>query len=102
MAVRAATRHGLTLTSGDRDEAPSLGHPRHVDDVARPGDFVVSTCDAARETMVFGAPPSIHWSLADPVRIGTESAFELAVRDLTWRVERLAGVVAAGPRMMTG
>lgn len=102
MALRAARRQGLMLTFEARDEAPSLGRPRHVKDVARPRDLVVSTCDAAREAMVGGAPSSIHWSVADPVRIGTESAFDAAVRELRWRVERLAAVVAAEPRGVTG
>jgi protein-tyrosine-phosphatase/DNA-binding transcriptional ArsR family regulator len=103
MALRAATRHGLALTSEARGNAPLLGRPRHVNDVARPGDLVVSTCDAVREEMMCGAHPIIHWSVADPVRIGTESAFDLAVQDLTWRVERLAAVVAVEPRgVVTG
>ena len=97
LAIRVAQRLGLHPSSaadgaGD-GTMPTLARPRHLDDVARPGDFVVSTCDGARETLVRGAPPSLHWSVPDPVRVGTEAAFDHAVADLSWRVTRLVGVV---------
>jgi protein-tyrosine-phosphatase len=92
MAVRAARRHNVGRTP-PLDDVVSLARPSHVRDVAQPGDLVVSTCDTAREALVSGAPPSLHWSVADPVRVGTDAAFDVAIRDLSWRVTRLAAVV---------
>ena len=94
-AIRSAMRHGLIPSADLRVPSSPLGRPKHVRDVAQPGDLVVSTCDEAREMLVRGAPPSLHWSVADPVRVGTAAAFDKAVADLSWRVARLVGVVAA-------
>jgi hypothetical protein len=58
-------------------------------------------CDNAHEELVVNPPPLgggapngrgwLHWAVADPVRIGTDAAFETAYTDLTRRVARLAG-----------
>ena len=94
-AIRSAVRHGLIPSADPLFPSAALGRPKHVRDVAQPGDFVVSTCDEARETLVRGAPPSLHWSVADPVRADTDAAFDKTVADLSWRVARLVGVFAA-------
>ncbi len=88
MAHAAARRAGFDL--GD-------ACPRHVGDVARTGDLVVSTCDGAHESLVGGMPPAIHWSIADPVRVGTGAAFDRALADLSGRVVVLAAVVVQVP-----
>lgn len=82
-AVATALRHGLELP-----DVP----PRQVDQVAAEGDFVVTVCDNAHEELAgFG---SAHWSVPDPLRLGTEEAFENAYEDITRRVNDLA------PRML--
>jgi protein-tyrosine-phosphatase/DNA-binding transcriptional ArsR family regulator len=102
MAVRAAMRLGLGVSPRNHEDVHRLGRPRHVSEVEQPGDLVVSTCDAAREEMVRGTAPSIHWSVADPVAVGTEAAFEVAIRDLSWRVGRLAAAVATSVACASG
>jgi ArsR family transcriptional regulator, arsenate/arsenite/antimonite-responsive transcriptional repressor / arsenate reductase (thioredoxin) len=83
-ARAAARRHRINL--GSR-------RPVHVSDVLRPDDLIVAVCDAAHEHLGAQAPGRLHWSVPDPVRIGTADAFEDAVRDLADRVGRLAEAV---------
>jgi protein-tyrosine-phosphatase len=59
-----------------------------VDDVRHAGDLVITVCDRAHEEL--GDPAALHWSVPDPVPIGTTHAFEAAVRDLDDRVHGLA------------
>lgn len=105
VAVAVAARHDLDL---------SHRTPAHVDDVLRDDDLVVSVCDAAHEELrgtgrsartaaVVGssapgptAPsPRFHWSVPDPVRVGSEQAFEAALIQLTARVDRLGRAVTS-------
>jgi protein-tyrosine-phosphatase len=79
-ALAAAGRHRLELDGTAR--------PRSVDDVLGDGDYVVTVCDAAHEEL--GAGRAVHWSVPDPVRAGTDSAFDEVVRDLSRRVTTLA------------
>lgn len=80
-AVAVATRHGLAL--GEHGTT-------HVDDVVRRGDLLVAVCDQAHEELTAaGSPATLHWSVPDPVRIGTRSAFEAAFADISTRVKRL-------------
>ncbi len=83
-AVRIAQRRGLEVTGA---------RPRHVDDVLRADDFIVTVCDAAHEEL--GARGDAHWSVPDPVRVGTPAAYQRAVDDLAARVASLAASVAA-------
>lgn len=83
-AVALARRHGLTL-----DPTGTA----HVDDVIRAGDLLVTVCDNAHEGLTAGIRPRLHWSVADPVRVDTDEAFEAAYTDLAARVERLAPAV---------
>jgi ArsR family transcriptional regulator, arsenate/arsenite/antimonite-responsive transcriptional repressor / arsenate reductase (thioredoxin) len=83
-AVAAAARHRLPLT-------PTT--PRHVDDVLRPDDMVITVCDAAHEELGAG-PDRLHWSIPDPVRRGGfEAAFDDAIAELTDRIGRLAPAI---------
>jgi protein-tyrosine-phosphatase len=82
-AVVVAAELGIDLT-----EALPTGY----DDVmARPA-VVISVCDRAGE-----APPPpfdverIHWSIPDPVLVGTPEAFRSAFVEIGERIERLAG-----------
>lgn len=82
-AIKAAQRHHLPMH-------PSA--PIHIDDVVGPGDLVVAVCDNAHEEL----PPDvhrIHWSISDPVRAGVPEAFDLALEELTERIDRLAPAV---------
>ncbi|MDV8148072.1 metalloregulator ArsR/SmtB family transcription factor [Arthrobacter sp. B10-11] len=83
-AIDAARRHGMDLEGC---------LPRTLDQVAEGGDFMVTVCDNAHEELpgLAGA----HWSVPDPVRLGTEEAFEAAFADIARRVQGLA------PRVLT-
>lgn len=76
-AVGAARRHGLDL--------PEVA-PRQVEGLLRPGDLVVTVCDRAHEEFA----GDLHWSVPDPVRVGTEEAFDAAHDALRLKVGALA------------
>jgi len=78
-AVAAAERHGIPMLQAV---------PRSLEQVLADDDFVITVCDNAHEELA--ARPALHWSIPDPVRVGTEAAFEAAVADLTRRVGDLA------------
>ncbi len=79
-AVLAAHRHALPL---------ARRRPRHLDDVrTQAADLVITVCDRAHEEL--GARPDLHWSVPDPVAVGTASAFDAALDELSRRVADLA------------
>lgn len=78
-AAAAASRHGIHLASA---------RPRTLADVLGDDDFVITVCDNAREEL--DTLPDMHWSIPDPVRVGTDAAFEAAIAELTRRVDDLA------------
>lgn len=82
-AVAAARRHDLDLGSA---------HPAALGDVLRNDDCVITVCDRAHELLPHGQRPGElrHWSVPDPVRVGTAAAFDAAYDDLAARVSRLA------------
>lgn len=81
-AVTAAARHGLPMRRL---------HPRPLDEVLSDGDLVVTVCDRAHEEL--DVPADVHWSVADPVRLGTAEAFDAALDQLARRVQQLAPLV---------
>jgi protein-tyrosine-phosphatase len=83
-AVEVARRHGVDLADLS---------PRRLDRVAGEGDFVVTVCDSAHEELV--GLGGVHWSVPDPLRLGTEEAFEKAFADIARRVNDLAPRVLA-------
>jgi protein-tyrosine-phosphatase len=83
-AIEVARRHGVEL--------PDLP-PRKLERVAGEGDFVVTVCDNAHEELT--GLGGVHWSVPDPLRLGTEEAFEKAFADLAHRVNDLAPRVLA-------
>lgn len=83
-AIDVARRHGLKLPAGT---------PRHLDAVAGEGDFVVTVCDNAHEELP--GLKGIHWSIPDPVRVGTPEAFQSAYENLSRRIGELAQRVPA-------
>lgn len=82
LAVVTARGHGLSL---------ARAHTAHVEKVLRSDDLVVAVCDAAHEQL--GGVDRLHWSIPDPVRTGTDEAFDQAFRDIADRVGRLAPAV---------
>lgn len=82
-ALNTARRHGLRL---------SARRTAHVDDVLCEEDLVVAVCDSAHEELP-RTRARLHWSVPDPVRVDTDTAFENAFAQLSDRVERLAPLV---------
>lgn len=78
-AVAVARRHRLPL--------PTVA-PQSLDVALRRGDLVVTVCDRAHEQLE--ARGWRHWSVPDPVRVGTPAAFDAAYEDLAARVAALA------------
>jgi ArsR family transcriptional regulator, arsenate/arsenite/antimonite-responsive transcriptional repressor / arsenate reductase (thioredoxin) len=83
-AVTLARRHRMPLRRV---------RTRHVDAVVRPDDLVVAVCDNAHEELGARAPDRLHWSVPDPVRIGTDDAFEHSFALIEDRIDRLAAAV---------
>lgn len=82
-AVAVAEGHGLRF---------SAKTPRSFERVYRDTDLVVTVCDRAHEELADHG--WVHWSVPDPVAVGSRSAFEEALEDLSDRVETLAPLVA--------
>lgn len=80
-AVDVAARNGLDL---------SQAVPRLVDDRLAASDLIITVCDRAHEEYPVTA---VHWSVPDPVRVGTTAAFDAAFSELEDRVSRLAPLV---------
>ncbi len=89
-ATAAARRHGLTLAQV---------RPRSLDEVLQHGDFVITVCDNAHEELDRRDDRTharrLHWSVPDPVPVGTRKAFDTAYDDLAMRVSHLAPRLAA-------
>lgn len=85
--ARAAARRARLPLATDR--------PRHLDEVLRADDLVVSVCDAVNEHAALQGHARLHWSVPDPSALGTDDAFARAVADLRERVHRLAPRVRA-------
>jgi len=84
-AIDAASRHGIPL---DGDAVP-----RALEDVARPGDFVVSVCDRAHE--LIRGRDDVHWSIPDPAVRGSAQAFDQTVAELRSRIALVAPKLTA-------
>jgi protein-tyrosine-phosphatase/DNA-binding transcriptional ArsR family regulator len=78
-AVAAARRAGLDLSGCT---------PRPLDPRSTTG-LVVTVCDRAHEELAAGGR-SVHWSIPDPVAVGTRAAFDATVTELRARIERVA------------
>lgn len=78
-AVAAAVRAGLDL--GDTV-------PRALDEVGPAPALVVTVCDQAHEE-ADPDPAWLHWSIPDPVPVGTKAAFDATVDELTDRISVL-------------
>jgi protein-tyrosine-phosphatase len=81
-AVAVARRHRVPMA---RPKTHSL------DEVQQATDLLITLCDEAHEEL--GADPARqvwHWSVPDPVRIGTDEAFDDAYDQISARVQRAA------------
>lgn len=78
-AIAAADRHGLTLRADS---------PRALDEVLGVDDFVITVCDTAHEEL--RGSGRLHWSVPDPVRDGSDAAFDAAFEDIATRIHGLA------------
>jgi len=83
-ALATAVRHGLHL--------PEV-RPAHVDQVRGDDDLVVTVCDRAHEELP--GESALHWSVPDPVRVGSAAAFDRAYDELAARVDALAPRLAS-------
>ena len=83
-AAAAARRHHLPMRRL---------RPRHIGDVQRDGDLVITVCDLAHEEL--GRQAAVHWSVPDPVPVGDPASFDAALAEINHRVERLAPRLAA-------
>ena len=73
--VRVARSHGLRLLA-DR--------PASTTEVLDADDVIITVCDSADREISLG---HTHWSVPDPVRVGTNAAFERTLADLTNRID---------------
>lgn len=81
-AIEVASEFGIDIS-----DARHGGYDR----IEGTPDLVVSVCDRALED---GLPPGrdhLHWSVPDPVAVGTVKSFRSAFTQITERVTRLAG-----------
>ena len=86
LAVRVGMRAGLDLASA---------RPRALVEVLERPDLIVTVCDRAHEELerseVEGR--TLHWSVPDPVDVGSVAAFNDSLHDLELRVSHLASHV---------
>lgn len=82
--------HPGAVAAARRNNLPLRAHiPRQLGDVLAQDDLVIAVCDNAHEELPMELP-RMHWSISDPARTGQNESFDVAVRDLTERIERLA------------
>jgi protein-tyrosine-phosphatase len=90
----AAVIHPGAIDAAGRRQLPlPRRRPRHVSDVRRDGDLVVTVCDLAHEELAGQAP--VHWSVPDPVPVGNPESFDAALAELDRRIRLLAPRLAA-------
>jgi ArsR family transcriptional regulator, arsenate/arsenite/antimonite-responsive transcriptional repressor / arsenate reductase (thioredoxin) len=80
-ALAAARRAGLDL---------GAAVPRRFEEI-EPDAQVVTVCDRAHEELA-PAPSWWHWSIPDPVEVGTTEAFDAVVADLDARIRTIRHV----------
>ncbi len=86
-AVAAARRAGLDLSGAE---------PRAVETGGASAQLVITVCDRAHEELRNGGS-GLHWSITDPVPIGTAAAFDATLTELRERTMALldtAGVAS--------
>ena len=81
-AVAVAIRRSLPLPRR---------RPRSADEVLADGDLIVTVCDRAHEDL--RGVTGLHWSVPDPVGLGTEAAFDAAFDELAARVTAIEPIL---------
>lgn len=84
-AVAAAARAGLDLAHATPTDLTSIGR--------RPA-LVVTVCDRAHERLD-AESEWLHWSITDPVPVGSAEAFDRVVDELRDRIARLTSLTVA-------
>jgi protein-tyrosine-phosphatase/DNA-binding transcriptional ArsR family regulator len=87
---------GRAITAARRARLPlAETTPRSITDVATLPPLVITVCDQAHEEL---DPPDswLHWSIPDPVQVGTAAAFDATIGELRERVHGLAGEPSRG------
>lgn len=79
-AVAAARRAGLDLS----DAAP-----RALEDIRGASMLTITVCDQAHEEL-HADDDWLHWSITDPVAVGTKAAFDKTVAELRDRINAVA------------
>lgn len=72
--------------------------PRALDDVLTAEDYVVTVCDQAHEELDRDHPAglrAVHWSVPDPLPVGTDAAFDDVYDTLAARVATLVPFLTA-------
>lgn len=77
-AVAVAERRGLPF-----DPRP----PRDIDGVIGEDDLVITVCDRAHEEL--HRPETLHWSVPNPSRVGTDDAYDAAFDEIARRIDGL-------------
>jgi ArsR family transcriptional regulator, arsenate/arsenite/antimonite-responsive transcriptional repressor / arsenate reductase (thioredoxin) len=86
-AVAVARRHRLRMLKP---------RTRQLFDVLSEQDLLIALCDEAHEELAGTTTREVlHWSVPDPVRVGTDEAFESAFEQIAVRVAR--AVAASTP-----
>jgi protein-tyrosine-phosphatase len=80
-AVAAARRAGIEMDAVE---------PRALTSVKRVPELIVTVCDQAHEELE-AADSWLHWSVPDPVPIGTKLAFDTTVAELRDRIRAVVG-----------
>jgi protein-tyrosine-phosphatase len=79
LTLSTAQRHGLRMTRK---------RPQQLSEVITDRDLVITVCDSAYEELGGSAP--VHWSVPDPVPLGTDTAFDAAFAEIARRVQAVA------------
>lgn len=69
----------------------SRSAPSAYDSLPSDIDLLVSVCDRAHEGNLPAATQQMHWSIPDPVRVGTLGAFRSAFGDIARRIRSATG-----------
>ena len=78
-AVASAERAGLDLSGAQ---------PHHLDAIGEWPKLVITVCDRAHEELGDGTD-HLHWSIPDPVPVGTRKAFDTARNEIAQRIDEL-------------
>ncbi len=84
---------GAIDVAGRHDLPRPRRRPRDLADVIGAGDLVITVCDLAHDEL--GVPHELHWSIPDPVRVGSDAAFDTAYDEIEGRVRALAPRLAS-------